>query len=161
MLAYIPSIILVVWLLIEIRKFVIVSKDLRQTEAAWDKLERHREKQQVKDRSVESTPPQPDYYPEKRFGQYDYEYDSNSYPAPIPSHSRQRAKSRGHRPPPRRNTPSGARRSHDKAKLGQTKYPSPAQRSRRSRNKPLARYDEEMDYTTDYYDDDAEEVDWD
>jgi hypothetical protein len=159
MLAYIPSIILIVWLLIEVRKFVVVRNDLRQTEAAWDKLERHRQKQEVKEKSIESTSPPPqDYYSEEQRDQYGYDYATDDYPAPPPSRSRQQKKSRGGKALSRSRKDSGQR--------GRRRMPPPdrARRrgaSRRSKKKPLAGYDEEFGYTAEGYDDDLEDVDWD
>ena len=58
LLAYIPSVILIVWLLIELRKFVIVDHKLKQTEITWNRIQKQRTK--TKDeRLIETIPPPP------------------------------------------------------------------------------------------------------
>ena len=54
LIAYIPCIILVIWLLIEFRKFIIVSKRLKNAEKAWDKLIDKRSRQRSKERFIET-----------------------------------------------------------------------------------------------------------
>ena len=66
LLAYIPCIILIIWLLIELRKFVILNRRYTRTSAAWKNIQYKRSKRsrkRSKDRYIETIPPPPpDYY---------------------------------------------------------------------------------------------------
>jgi hypothetical protein len=84
LIAYIPCIILVIWLLIEFRKFIIVSKRLKNAEKAWDKLIDKRSRQRSKERFIETIPPPPP----RRYSEYStlerhpMHEEDDFYPAP-------------------------------------------------------------------------------
>jgi len=87
LLAYIPCIILIAWLLIEIRRFVLVNKRLRQTQALWNKVQTARAKKSSRgDEHFIETIPLPQ-------AGYTSEYSSDYYPS-----STQRMKTRERRP---------------------------------------------------------------
>lgn len=90
LLAYIPCIILVIWLFIELRKYVIVTKNLRRTKKVWKKVQAQREKKKSEDQLVETIPPPPppeyasDYNPAPGADSYsrldeDYEYPRDDF----------------------------------------------------------------------------------
>ena len=129
LLAYIPCIILIIWLLIEIRRFIQVTKKLRQTRVLWQKVQAVRSKKS----SAESehfieTIPLPhtgytsDYYPD-----YASDYSSDQY-----SHPARRMKFRERRPA---NT-STRRTSYDDWAYREEIHPPARPPSTRRRRRP-------------------------
>jgi hypothetical protein len=87
LLAYIPCIILVVWLFIELRQFMIVSNKLKQTEMIWDRIQNQRNKEKDK-RLIQTIPPPPGHSTEYQDYNTDYYYDYNDQSSYEDSNSR-------------------------------------------------------------------------
>ncbi len=75
LLAYIPCIIIIVWLIIEIRKFIIVRRRFQHTEYIWNKINEQREKRRDRDSFVETIPT----YPSRPLPDYSYERSDDYY----------------------------------------------------------------------------------
>lgn len=187
LIAYIPCIILVIWLLIEFRKFIIVSKRLKNAEKAWDKLIDKRSRQKSKERFIETIPPPPPRrYPEdsspERYPMYD---GDDFYPAPSRSYDydsdrtscrpreavlrdrprRNRRKDRSVRSSKgRRRPPARERKRYEETKEFRDEYEYKARRRTKKRSPHRKRkdyYDAELnerDYTPN---DESDIVDWD
>ncbi len=59
LIAFIPSILLVIWLLIEVRKYVLVNKNYRSAEHAWRKDQELKSHYYSDNELVQSIPPKP------------------------------------------------------------------------------------------------------
>jgi len=89
LLAYIPCIIIAIWLLVEFRKFLIVNKRLKNIEIAWTRVYEQRKKQKSGTQFIETIPPPqaPRYPPvplEEHYSHSDELYDDSG------AYSRQR-----------------------------------------------------------------------
>ena len=186
LIAYIPCIILVVWLLIEFRKFIIVTKRLKNAEKAWDKLVDKRSRQSSKERFIETIPPPPRRYPEDsshdqspiydgddlypaQSRSYDYDSDRTSRrPSETEHWARPRSNRRKERSirsrKGRRRPPARERKRYEEKKEYRDEYEYKARRGAKRRSTPRKRkdyYDSELnekDYTPN---DEPDIVDWD
>jgi hypothetical protein len=95
LLAYIPCIILIIWLLFELRKYIIITKRLRKAKIVWANIQAQREKRKSDKGFIETIPPPPpsDYSGEYSRDEYPSSDDYYGYPDRAPRRSR-----RGPRP---------------------------------------------------------------
>lgn len=84
LIAFIPSIILVIWLFIEIRKYAIVSKNYKSAKISWKKLEKQKSSYYPEEDMVDSIPSSHSYRrrpgpnrPRRKSDFLDYEIDND------------------------------------------------------------------------------------
>jgi hypothetical protein len=182
LLAYIPSIILTIWLLIELRKFIIVRKRLKHTEETWNKVQQQRSKKKSDEHFIETIPPPPpheysdDYSssstrrpPAPEYSSTDYEsedyYEPSTRAPPSRPHRRtgrgRKPKPMGKRPPKeQRDKISQGRRIVDEfdfesEDISEIEDTPPPPRSRRNRRKRQHRSKQSVDSSQD------DDIDWD
>lgn len=150
-LAFIPSMILVVWLLIELRKFVMVRKDLKVVETSLKKERNRKYRELSESEEYPSEPPRrsrpprhDDYYEKPPHDHYDEysDYDENGYHEAEP-----RQRPRRHRmptPPPPPPEPGPTQTPRPRKRKQQRQKPS---------NRPLKKRKEKLDDLFDKYGD--------
>ena len=72
LIAFIPCIILVVLLFVELRKFIVVNKKFKIVKRSWERLQKRKSATRERDGFVESIPPPPPDY-----------HDSHPAPSPV------------------------------------------------------------------------------
>jgi hypothetical protein len=190
LIAFIPCIILAVWLLVELKKYLVVSKKLKSVEKSWNKIQAQKSSNYEDDSDdfVQSIPPPPpksrSYYGEDIYSTnnhndstpgHDYEdnYYSKEHPRMKTKRQRRRQRSTYEDYPEYNDYASTQydRKEHEvkrKSKRGlrdiEKKYERPQRRRRRriipSSKKQMKK--ETTDKTMAHYDNDEEQdVDWD
>jgi hypothetical protein len=186
LLAYIPCIILIIWLLFELRKYINVTKKLKQTEKVYAKVQEQRSKKKAKKQFVETIPPpkQPDYPSDYSSDNYPPTEEDYDYRTPEPTSRRGTRRRRRQREyddseydydrdyEPRRSqkrtreyqtedyTPRSSSEHYDEYRDMKARHRRKPTKGR-DRDKPRKKRRDAPYHRRKYNDDDTAEIDWD